>query len=152
MLFVGDCAGRGPRDPATVPAMASLTAAGIGAIISLLAVGLGAWLQALRERRQWLRTQRLQAATEFITEIRYLLTQYRLRGWRGMDQVARRESRRRMQLARSTLHLLYDSATVELVDNLSARMHETHPNRDQSEHAETDEIFKRLVRQLRAGV
>ena len=132
--------------------MATFAAAGIGALISLLAVGLGAWLQALREQRQWLRIQRLQASTEFITEIRHLITQYRVHGAQGMDQAARRESRRRMQLARSTLHLLYDPATVDLLGDLSTRMHDTHPGRDESYHDKTDEMFKELVRKLRAGI
>jgi hypothetical protein len=132
--------------------MANLAAAAVGATISLLAVGLGAWMQALRERRHWVRTQRLQAATEFITTTRHLLTQYRQLGAQGMDQDARRDARSRMQLARSALHLLYDAATVELADDLAKRLHETHPNTARSQYVETDDVFTRLVVRLRTGL
>lgn len=129
--------------------MGNLAAAGFGAIASLAVVAIGAWLQAQRERRHWLRDQKLRGAVDYVTTTRYLLNQYRRVGEQGMDQDDRREWRSRMQTARSTLALLCSAPTVSLANDVAAALYRTHPSSEQAQNAETEAIFQDLVEQLR---
>ncbi|MEV4811146.1 hypothetical protein [Micromonospora avicenniae] len=99
--------------------MGNLAAAGFGALASLVVVAIGAWLQAQRERRHWLRDQKLRGAVDYVTSTRYLLNQYRKVGELGMNEDDRREWRNRMQSARSTLSLLCGARTVTLANDVA---------------------------------
>lgn len=129
--------------------MGNLAAAGFGALASLIVVAIGAWLQAQRERRHWLRDQKLRGAVDYVTSTRYLLNQYRRLGEQGMDQDDRREWRSRMQTARSTLTLLCSARTVALANDVAAALYGLGPNVDEAQEAAADEAFQDLVRQLR---
>ena len=129
--------------------MGNLVAAGFGALASLVVVAVGAWLQAQRERRHWLRDQKLRGAVDYVTSTRYLLNQYRKLGEQGMDQDDRREWRSRMQTARSTLTLLCSARTVSLANDVAAALYGLGPNSDEPQEAAADEAFQDLVRQLR---
>ncbi|MEV6373340.1 hypothetical protein [Micromonospora musae] len=129
--------------------MGNLAAAGFGALASLVVVALGAWLQARRERRQWLRDQKLRAAVEYVTSTRYLLSQYRKVGELGMDQDDRREWRNRMQGARSTLSLLCSARTVSLANDVARDLYRLGPDADEAQRAAAETAFQQLVRQLR---
>jgi hypothetical protein len=129
--------------------MGNLAAAGFGAIASLAVVAIGAWLQAQRERRHWLRDQKLRGAVDYVTTTRYLLNQYRRVGEQGMNQDDRQDWRNRMQTARSTLTLLCSTPTVSLANDVAAALYRTHPDSDLDQNAETDAIFRALVKQLR---
>ncbi|RKN20963.1 hypothetical protein D7147_09135 [Micromonospora musae] len=129
--------------------MGNLAAAGFGALASLVVVALGAWLQARRERRQWLRDQKLRAAVEYVTSTRYLLSQYRKVGELGMDQDDRREWRNRMQSARSTLSLLCGARTVSLANDVARDLYRLGPDADAAQRAAAETAFQQLVWQLR---
>ncbi|MEU8182921.1 hypothetical protein AB0B85_05495 [Micromonospora sp. NPDC049044] len=129
--------------------MGNLAAAGFGALASLVVVALGAWLQAQRERRQWLRDQKLRGAVDYLTSTRYLLSQYRRVGEVGMDQDDRREWRSRMQSARSTLSLLCSARTVSLANDVARALYDLSPDSDEAHKKAAESAFRNLVWQLR---
>jgi hypothetical protein len=132
--------------------MGNLAAAGLGAFASLVVVSIGAFLQSRRERRHWLRDQKLKAAVDYLTATRYLLNQYRRVGSANMVEEHRREWRARMQTARSTLVLLCSPSVVERADDVANRLYRTAPDLDDAAAAETDEVFRRLVSDLRSEI
>lgn len=121
-----------------------------GALVGLIAVGMGAWLQSRRERGNWLRDQKLQAATEYMAAMRYLLNQYRLFGAAGMDQEDRRAWRHKMQAGRATLHLLCEPATVAIIDDLSSALHGTSQGEDPEVSKQTETLFAKLSNSIRS--
>lgn len=132
--------------------MGNLAAAGLGAFASLVVVSIGAFLQARRERRHWLRDQKLKAAVDYLAATRYLLNQYRRVGSANMIEEHRREWRSRMQTARSTLVLLCSQSVVERADDVAGRLHRMTPELDDAAAREADEMFRRLVSDLRAEI
>ncbi|MFI7425812.1 hypothetical protein ACIBPB_02370 [Micromonospora sp. NPDC049836] len=129
--------------------MGNVAAAGFGALASLVVVALGAWLQAQRERRHWLRDQKLRGAIDYVTSTRYLLSQYRRVGESGMDQDDRREWRNRMQSARSTLSLLCSARTVSLANDVAKTLYDLGPDSDVAQKQAAESAFQNLVWQLR---
>ncbi|MBY8871856.1 hypothetical protein K7640_08390 [Micromonospora sp. PLK6-60] len=106
-------------------------------------------LQAQRERRHWLRDQTLRGAVDYVTSTRYLLNKFRTVGERGMDQDDRREWRKTMQVARSTLTLLCSAKTVSLANDVAEALRRLGPDSDPAQHAVAETAFQNLVRQLR---
>lgn len=129
--------------------MGNLAAAGFGALASLVVVAIGAWLQAQRERRHWLRDQKLRGAVDYVTSTRYLLNQYRKVGELGMDEDDRREWRNRMQSARSTLSLLCGARTVTLANDVARALYRLGPESDEAQEDAAETAFQNLVWQLR---
>ncbi|MER7443679.1 hypothetical protein [Micromonospora avicenniae] len=129
--------------------MGNLAAAGFGALASLVVVAIGAWLQAQRERRHWLRDQKLRGAVDYVTSTRYLLNQYRKVGELGMDEDDRREWRNRMQSARSTLSLLCGPRTVTLANDVARALYRLGPESDEAQEDAAETAFQNLVWQLR---
>lgn len=121
----------------------------VGALVGLIAVAVGAWLQARRERGNWLRDQKLRAAVEYTAAMRYLLNQYRTAGAAGMDQVDRREWRHKMQAGRAGLHLLCAPATTAVVDDLASALHGTHPDEEPEFTEQTEALFKEVSLAIR---
>lgn len=132
--------------------MDKLLTAVAGALVGLIAVGLGAWLQARRERGNWLRDQKLRAAVEYTAAVRYLLNQYRLSGAAGMDQADRREWRHKMQAGRAGLHLLCEPATVTIVDDLSTALHDTVQGEDPDRSRQSDLLLAKFSQAIRGEI
>jgi hypothetical protein len=132
--------------------MGNLPAAGVGAIASLVVVGIGALLQGRRERRHWLRDQKLKAAVDFLTATRYLLNQYRRIGAPNMVEEHRREWRAKMQSARSALVLLCSTPVVQRADEVATRLQQMTPDTDAQVAAATDDAFLRLISDLRREI
>jgi hypothetical protein len=149
---------RFPVDPKGSQSFSIMTAVGplhiaiLGAVVSISVAFLGAWLNSRRELNNWLRDQRLHAATEFLSTTRHLLNRYHQVGGHEMDQEERKEYRRRMQLARSTLYIVSDESTVGLAEAISKRLHNTSPKSGSSYLDESELIFTKLTKSLRSEI
>lgn len=123
----------------------------IGAGIGLMGAVFGSWFTARRQDRMWLREQKLKAGVGFNTAVGQLFD-YRREAQLGDDGAGANELVNRMQEARSALHLLCDTDTVNLADALASRIWRTRPTDGRADDQETMDLLRRFTHQLRREI
>ena len=130
-------------------AMSNALAVLIGALVGVSGVVAGTWLQGRKEHQRWLRDQKLRAAVGFIGATGDLHDS-RHHPPAKPDPSAERDTWARIQDARSALHLLCATSTVEAAEALIVGIQDTPPKSDSGQGEDkTIGLLRDLVQRLR---